>query len=77
MTKPKVIFEEGCFDTMDDLTQEDLDELIAEIEEMVDDGSLFDYSVPVEELPQDEQDEIYEMINKRKNTRQWQRNPTM
>ena len=70
MTKPKILFEEGCFDSMDDLTQQEMDDLIAEIELMAETGELFDYSVPVDELPQEEQEEIYNMINKRKNTRQ-------
>ena len=76
MTKPKILFEEGCFDSMDDLTQQEMDDLIAEIELMAETGELFDYSVPVDELPQEEQEEIYNMINKRKNTRQWKRNRT-
>ena len=70
MTKPKIIFEEGCFDSMDDWTQEELNELIADIEEMVDNGTLLENSTPVDELPEEEQEEIYHMINQRKNTRQ-------
>lgn len=47
----EVVFAPGCFDDFDG-TQEELDELIAEIKRMVDSGELFDQMEPlsVEEM---------------------------
>lgn len=70
MTKPKIIFEEGCFDSMEDITQDELNELIAHIEDMVESGEFFDNAVPVSELSDEEQAEIEHMLNKQKRTRQ-------
>ena len=70
MTKPKIIFEEGCFDDFDDLTQDDLNSLIAELEAKLESGEFFEDAIPVSELPEEEQEEIYNRINGRKNTRQ-------
>jgi energy-coupling factor transporter ATP-binding protein EcfA2 len=71
MKKPKIIFEEGCFDNLEEeMTQEELDELIAAIEEQVESGEFFENATPVSELSEEEQQEIYNMINNQKNTRQ-------
>lgn len=70
MRKSKIIFEEGCFDSLDDFTQEDLDGLIAELEDRLESGEFFEDAIPVDELPEEEQEEIYNRINSRKNTRQ-------
>ena len=43
MTKPKIVFAPGCFDNLD-MSQEELDEFVAKLESMVEDGSLFENS---------------------------------
>lgn len=48
MTKLKIVFAEGAFDGFDG-TQEELDELIADLNKQLEDGTLFDNSVPVTE----------------------------
>jgi BRCT domain type II-containing protein len=56
---------------MDDMTQEEMDDLIAELQEQLESGELFENATPVSELPEEEQQEIIEMLNrKNKNTRQ-------
>ena len=70
MTKHKIIFEEGCFDGLDDFSQDDLNNLVAELEAKLESGEFFDDAISVDELPEEEQEEIYNMINERKNTRQ-------
>jgi len=45
--KPEVVFAPGCFDSFDG-TQEELDELVAEIQRLVDSGELFERSSPVD-----------------------------
>lgn len=47
----KIEFAPGCFDSFEG-TQEELDELMAEIKQMIEDGSLFDKSkaIDLEEL---------------------------
>jgi hypothetical protein len=70
MTKKKPLkieFEAGWADEMD-LTQEEYDELVTEIKQLVDTGEFFENSVPVDELPIEEQEEIFKQIN-RKNKR--------
>lgn len=44
--KPEIVFAPGCFDSFEG-TQEELDELVAEIQRMVDSGELFDKATPV------------------------------
>jgi hypothetical protein len=64
MTKKKplkVVFAPGCFDDFDG-TQEELAELIAQIHEMNDNGTLEAESTPIDELPKDEQEELLEII---------------
>jgi hypothetical protein len=69
----KVVFDEGVFDELAedaDLTQEELDAFIAGIFELAESGELFDYSTPVDELPEEEQAEIISMLeHKQKKTR--------
>ena len=70
MTKHRIIFEEGCFDGLDDFSQDDLNDLVAELESKLESGELFEESISVDDLPEEEQEEIYNMLNERKNTRQ-------
>ena len=66
--KVKIEFEEGCFDNLEEeMTQEEMDELAAEIEKLVASGEFFDNAIPVDELPEEEQEEILNMLNGRKN----------
>ena len=44
--KPEIIFAPGCFDSFEG-TQEELDELVAELNRMVESGELFDLTTPV------------------------------
>ena len=61
--KPEIIFAPGCFDNFDG-TQEELQELIAHIHQMAQDGTLFENSEP---LSPEEEDAINEMMkNKEK-----------
>jgi hypothetical protein len=73
MTKkkpPSVIFDEGCFDEMLDLTQEEMDALIEGIMQLVETGEIFERATLVDDLPEDEQAEIIDMIERKKrNTR--------
>lgn len=45
--KPEIIFAPGCFDSFEG-TQEELDELVAEIQKLVDSGELFENSRPLD-----------------------------
>jgi hypothetical protein len=56
---PKIIFHPSIFDDMD-ITQEEIDQITALIQSMVDDGSLFENSRPVEE-----DDPMYQEIARR------------
>jgi hypothetical protein len=58
----KVVFAPGCFDSFEG-TQEELDELIANIQSMIDSGELFEQStaVDLDEL-MDEDPELAEKI---------------
>jgi Holliday junction resolvase RusA-like endonuclease len=73
MTKKKTVeFEEGWADELMedmDMTQEDIDNLMKGIIQLVETGEIFEEATPVSELPEDEQQEIYERINKPKQTR--------
>lgn len=73
MTKkkpPSVIFDEGCFDDMLDLTQEEMDALIDGIMQLVETGEIFERATLVDDLPEDEQAEIIDMLErKQKRTR--------
>jgi hypothetical protein len=71
MEKLKVTFEEGCFDEMGDMTQEEMDLMVASIKSMFESGEFFENAIPVSELPIEEQIEIAEILDKKsKNTRQ-------
>jgi ClpP class serine protease len=69
MTKTKIIFEEGCFDQIDDLTEEEMDQLLIDIIDAVESGEFFEDATPVEELPAEDQEEIMRMLSQKKNTR--------
>ena len=60
--KPEIVFAPGCFDNFDG-TQEELQELIASIHQMNEDGTLFENSEPVDD---DEVEEIMQRMNKEK-----------
>lgn len=63
--KPEVVFMPGCFDGFEG-TQEELDELMAEIHRMVESGELFEKAVPVEDIDLDDDDiEMIENAGKR------------
>ena len=61
--KPELKFAPGCFDNFEG-TQEELQELIAHIHQMVEDGTIFEDSEP---LSPEEEAQVYEMLrNKEK-----------
>jgi hypothetical protein len=49
----KVVFAPGCFDSFEG-TQEELDDLMAEIGQLIQSGELFDKAVPIDELSDEE-----------------------
>ena len=66
--KPKTIeFEEGWADELG-LSKEELDALVRGITELVTTGEILEDGIPIEDLPEKEQQEILEQIN-RKNVR--------
>jgi hypothetical protein len=75
MTKKKppinIVFEEGCLDDLtDELTQEEMDALIEGIFQLAETGEILEHSTPIEELPEEEQAEIIDMLErKNKKTR--------
>ena len=56
----KIVFTEGCFDDFEG-TQEELDELVAHIQQLAASGELFEKSMPVDDLEEIE-DEVLEEI---------------
>jgi hypothetical protein len=56
--KMKIVFAEGCFDDFDG-TQEELAEIIADLQTMVEDGTLLENS---ERLTPEEEDDLIEML---------------
>lgn len=69
MTKKKTIeFEEGWADELD-LTPDELADLVRGITQLVETGEILEEAIPVDELPDDEREEIYERLAKPKNTR--------
>jgi hypothetical protein len=66
--KMEVVFAPGCFDNFDG-TQEELDQLIKEIQESADDGTLFEKSNPVsfesllEELSEEEVEDLLNTLD--------------
>jgi len=61
--KKKIIFEEGCFDEMDDLTQEEIDNLVSTLQQKLDDGTFFDEAV---QLSGEEAEAIFADIERKK-----------
>ena len=58
----KLVFAPGCFDNFDG-TQEELDEMVAEIKQMFESGEFMEKSFPVTEESLDElPDEVLEQI---------------
>jgi hypothetical protein len=45
--KPEIVFAPGCFDNFEG-TQEELDEMIAEIQRLAESGELFENSQPLD-----------------------------
>jgi uncharacterized protein YciU (UPF0263 family) len=69
MTKKKTVeFEEGWADELD-ITVNELADLMRGITQLVETGEIWEESIPVDELPDDERAEIYESLSKPKNTR--------
>lgn len=58
MKKIEVEFAPGCFDHLD-LTQEEIDELVKEIKEQAENGTLFDNAEEIDE------DDVWETPNTR------------
>jgi len=73
MKKKTIEFEEGWADELMedmDLTQEDIDALVNGITQLVETGEIFEDAQRVEDLPEDEQAEIIDMLErKQKRTR--------
>ena len=69
MTKKKTVeFEEGWAEERD-LTPDELLNLVRGITQLVETGEILEEAIPVDELDDDEREEIYELLNKPKNTR--------
>lgn len=63
--KPEVVFMPGCFDSFEG-TQEELDELVAEIQRLVDSGELLEKSEPLDldaMLDELSDEEIEDLLN--------------
>ncbi len=56
----KIVFAEGCFDDFDG-TQEELDELVAQLTAMAESGELLEQSLPVADF-EDVDDEVLELL---------------
>lgn len=72
--KIKVEFEPGCFDNID-MTQEELDQFVAEIKAMAESGELFENAIMItednfDELDEDIQEQIAAMLLGHQNDRQ-------
>ena len=59
--KPEIIFAPGCFDNFDG-TQEELQELLAEIHQMLEDGTLMEKS---RQLTPEEEAELHEVMQRK------------
>lgn len=57
--KPEIVFAPGCFDHFEG-TQEELDELVAEINRMVETGEIFEKSMPLD--PESMSDDELEIL---------------
>ena len=58
--KMKIVFMEGCFDDFDG-TQEELDELIAQLTDMANNGKLLENSVAIDNI-EDVDEEVLELL---------------
>jgi hypothetical protein len=69
MTRKKTVeFEEGWADELMedmDLTQQDIDNLVKGIKQLVETGEMFEEGVAVEDLPEEEQQEILDMLDRK------------
>ena len=80
MTKPiKIEFAPGCFDGFEG-TQEELDQMIAEIQRLAESGELFERSTPVdmdtlddllEDMDESEQDALFRAMGAEEATKRW------
>jgi hypothetical protein len=70
MTKKKTVeFDEGWADELD-LTPDELADLMRGITQLVETGEIFERATPVEDLPEEEQAEIIDLLERKKrNTR--------
>ena len=60
--KPEIVFAPGCFDNFDG-TQEELDEMIAAINQMVESGEIFEKARPIDlDNPSDEDRDLIEHL---------------
>ena len=66
MTKPKIVFAPGCFDTFEG-TQEELSELMADLQKSLDDGTFFEDARP---LTPEEEEELIKELEERNKPRQ-------
>lgn len=68
--KPKLVFAPGCFDNFEG-TQEELDELVAEITRMVESGEILEQSLNLndDELADEFCEHIENMFDENTNTR--------
>ena len=57
----KIVFAEGCFDDFEG-TQEELDELVAHIQQLAESGELFEKSMPVDNLEEIEDEVLDEIL---------------
>ena len=57
----KIVFTEGCFDDFEG-TQEELDELVAHIQQLAESGELFEKSMPVDNLEEIEDEVLDEIL---------------
>ena len=66
--KMPVVFVEGWADELD-LGEEEYMDLVRGITQLVETGEIFEESIPVDELDDEEREEILAQLNKPKNTR--------
>jgi hypothetical protein len=61
MSKPKIVFAPGCFDNFEG-TQEELAQMLADLHQMAEDGTLMDNAEPLD--PEEEERFIQAMMKK-------------
>ena len=60
MTNIKITYAEGCFDDIsDEMTQEEMDALVGEIEKLVESGEIFKNGLP---LTDEEADDFFDEL---------------